>query len=67
MSTRTIDFTVIHHGSIIVLTPQTDAAEAWVGEYLPEDAQTWGRGTVIEHRYFEPIYEGILADGLSIN
>lgn len=63
----TIDFTTMYHGSIIVLTPQTDAAEAWVAENLPEDAQTWGRGTVIEARYFEPIFDGIVADELTIN
>jgi hypothetical protein len=63
----TTDFSTMYHGSIIVLTPQTDAAEAWVAENLPEDAQTWGRGTVIEARYFEPIYDGIIADGLAIN
>lgn len=67
MSAPTIDFTVMHHGTIIILTPQTDAADAWVDEYLPEDAQQWAGGTVIEHRYFEPIYDGILADGLTIS
>lgn len=63
----TYDFSVTHHGSIIILTPQTDAGETWIGDNLPEDAQTWGRGNVIEHRYFDPIYDGILADGLSIS
>jgi hypothetical protein len=61
------DFSTMYHGSIIVLTPQTDAAGAWVAENLPEDAQTWGRGTAIDARYFEPIYHGITADGLTIS
>ncbi len=64
------DFTFSNHGTIMVLYPHTDEAKAWAGEHLPEDAQKWGSkdtaGTVIEPRYFEPILEGLLSDGLTI-
>ena len=61
------DFIVQDHGSIIILEPQTTAAKAWADERFPEDAQNWANGTVIERRFFEPIYHGIVADGLTIS
>lgn len=61
------DFILEDHGSIAVLTPVSDEAEDWVLAYLPEDAQQWGRGVVIEPRYLPPIIEGIEGDGLTIH
>lgn len=61
------DFIVQDHGSIIILEPQTTAAKAWADERFPEDAQNWANGTVIERRFFEPIYDGIISDGLTIS
>jgi len=60
------DFTLTNHGSIYLLTPHTDAAEAWIGEHIPEDAQTLGPSVAIEWRYVSDIADGIEADGLSI-
>ena len=62
-----LDFDVSNHGSICLLTPLTEAAQAWVAEHLPEDAMTWGQNSiVVEPRYIEDILDGIVADGLSI-
>lgn len=61
------DFIVQDHGSLIILEPQTTAAKAWADECFPEDAQNWANGTVIERRFFEPIYNGIISDGLTIS
>jgi hypothetical protein len=61
------DFDVRDHGSLVVLTPQSPEAGDWVDEHLPDDAQWLGKGVVIERRYFEPIYDGITADGLTIS
>lgn len=63
----TTDFIVQDHGSLIILLPQTTVAKDWADEHFPDDAQNWASGTVIERRYFEPIYDGIIADGLTIN
>lgn len=60
------DFTVQDAGSFLILYAETDDASAWVEEHLPDDAQHWAGGVVIEHRYFEPIACGIDADGLTI-
>ena len=61
------DFIVQDHGSLIILLPQTTPAKDWADEHFPDDAQNWCNGTVIERRYFEDIYDGITADGLTIS
>lgn len=60
------DFTLNDHGSIFILTPLSETANSWCDEYLPDDAQRWGAGYVVEPRYIEPIVSGIVADGMSI-
>ncbi len=62
------DFSIQHHGSIVILTPTSKAGKAWVAEHIPEDAQTWGKcSIVVEPRYIDPIIDGICADGLSLS
>lgn len=62
-----MDFTASNHGSIILLTPKTEAAHAWVNENLQvEGWQTLGSSIAIEPRYFGDIVEGIRHDGLTI-
>ena len=61
-----MDFVLTDHGSIAVLRPVTDEAREWVDENLPDDAQWFGRGVVIEPRYVGDIVEGILNDGLTV-
>ena len=39
-----MDFDVVNGGSVFLLIPNTEAAEAWVGENLPENPLTFGRG-----------------------
>jgi hypothetical protein len=53
------DFTVSDHGSIFLLSPLTEEAHAWAQEFLPEDTPMWGASYAIEHRYIDPIIEGI--------
>jgi hypothetical protein len=63
------DFTVLNAGSIFILNPITEAADAWVEEKvgINDETQFWGpKGIVIEHRYIQPIIEGILEDGLGL-
>lgn len=63
----TTDFTVQNAGSILILYAETEQAEAWVSDNLPDDAMHWAGGIVIEPRYFDHIAGGIDADGLTIN
>ena len=46
-----MDFTVENHGSIFLLQPLTSAAQTWVDENIPEDAQYFGTAVAVEHRY----------------
>jgi hypothetical protein len=45
------DFNFTNHGSICILTPLTDAAEAWCDQNLGGEVMTFGHGIVIEPRY----------------
>jgi len=60
------DFTVCDEGTIVLLTPETEAAKEWVKTNLPDDAMTFGNGIAIEHRYADDILTGIVDDGLTV-
>jgi sugar lactone lactonase YvrE len=59
------DFSVDDHGSIFIVTPHSDAAQEWWTENVPE-AQSFGLGYVVEHRYIKDLSHGILENGLTI-
>ncbi|MGH9757263.1 MAG: hypothetical protein ACRD4M_05955 [Candidatus Acidiferrales bacterium] len=59
------DFEVSNYGTIFIFTPLSAAGRNWVSEYLPEDAQHWAGGTVIEHRYIRDVVIGARRDGLT--
>lgn len=61
------DFTVENHGSLFLLRQNTDEAEQWVEEHIPEDAMTMGNAVVVEHRYIADIVVGIQNDGLTVD
>jgi len=68
METNPADFIFAHHGSIIMVTPNTDAATEWVDEHLSlEDWQWMGAAFAVEHRYAGDLADGIRADGLVIS
>lgn len=63
------DFTFVNHGSITVLTPQTELAQEWFDQNLPvddPDTQFWCKGIVIEPRYAGDILQGIQDAGLTV-
>ena len=60
------DFWLRNEGSIFILYPWTQSAKDWVNEHIPEDAQYFGDGVVVEPRYVSNIIAGIEGDGLSI-
>ena len=66
MNTQT-DFTLVDHGSIAILTPESDDAKTWVDDHIAEEAQWFANGVVIEHRYVPDIVEGIFETGMTIN
>lgn len=60
------DFEVSNHGTIVIFTPLTPVARDWVAKFLPEDAQCWAGGVVIEHRYISDVVIGAQRDGLMV-
>lgn len=62
-----MDFDIVNGGSVFLLIPNTEAAEAWVAEHIPADAQTLGKGIAVGHRYIADIVKGIAEDGLTFN
>lgn len=59
------DFSVADHGSVVILSALSDAAQQWVAEHLADDALTWGpNGTVIEPRYVSDIVTAMIHGGL---
>ena len=52
--------------SIYLLNPLTDPAKAWVKDHVSENHQTFGGRIVIEHRYVDEIYHGLVSAGLKL-
>jgi hypothetical protein len=60
------DFTVQDEGTIFLLIPNTDAAQEWIAEHIPDTAQCFGTAVVVEHRYIAEIVHGIQQSGLKV-
>lgn len=63
---NTIDVTIANHGSIVIVTPLTQAAMDWVDENVSKERQAWGDGFAVESRYADDLICGMRADGLSV-
>lgn len=62
------DFQINNHGSIIILVPQSQAAEKWVEDKIGSGNgyQPYWPSVIIEPRYIDDIIEGIQLDGLVV-
>lgn len=60
------DFEVQDQGSIFIVVPLTDDARAWLRENVDPGAMQWGGGIVVEHRYIDPLVDGIKDAGFSV-
>jgi len=59
------DVSVLNDGSVVLFTPNTDAARDWVRDNVQlEDWQWLGNGFAVDHRYAGDLAEGMVADGL---
>jgi hypothetical protein len=59
------DFAVESYGSIFLLQPLTPEAQAWIDEFISEDAQYLGSAVAVEHRYIVDIVDGFKEEGLA--
>jgi hypothetical protein len=48
------------------LIPITPAGHNWIWAHIPDDAQKWGNGIVVEHRYITMIEAAAIGDGLEV-
>lgn len=61
------DVRLSFHGSIVLLSPETDIARDWIEAHIDtEAAQFWAGALAVEPRYLEPILEGMREEGLRI-
>ena len=63
------DFTVLNAGSLFILNPITEKADAWVEEKvgINDETQLWGQtGCVVEQRNVQPDTYCVLEDGLGL-
>ena len=52
--------------TIALIRPVTPEAQAWWDDNVSDEAQMWAGAYVVEPRYVEPIVEGILQEGMTI-
>lgn len=62
------DFEVRNEGSLVLLTPVTDAAREWLEEHVGSDNgyQPMWPTCVIERRYAADVLQGAVNDGLHL-
>ena len=63
---NSIDALVSGHGSIYLVRPMSDAANAWIDENVQGDAQWFGHSLAVEHRYILDLIDGMQASGLNL-
>ena len=61
---REIDFTVTLEGSLVLIRPETPAAEEWMEDNVDPEATWWVGALVAELRYAGDIVEAMTAAGL---
>lgn len=61
-----IDVSVQNEGSVILLTPNTEAARDWIDENISSSSTWWGKALVVETRYAGPVIEGMQRAGLVV-
>jgi hypothetical protein len=60
------DLLVSGGGSVYLLFATSAAGASWIAEHIPDDAQWFGGGVAVEHRYIADIVTGAVADGLRV-
>lgn len=61
-----MDFELVDGGSLVGITPLTDAATDWIDENVASEGWQWmGRTLYVDARYAEPLVNGMIGDGLT--
>jgi hypothetical protein len=62
-----MDIRITDHGSLVLFTPVTQTAEAWIAAHVDSGAQWWGRGVAVDHRLARDLAQGMAEDGLILH
>lgn len=60
------DLIVHGGGTVYLLRPTSATGKAWIEEHIDRNAQWFGGGVVVEHRYIRDIVVGAISDGLKV-
>jgi hypothetical protein len=58
-------FTLEDHGTIVLVRPLTADVRDWLLENVAEESQWFGGALVVEHRYVEGLYLGLVSEGFA--
>lgn len=62
----TADYIVENHGTIFLVVPQTNKAQANLRDHAQEGAQHFGRALVVEHRYIADLVAQLQQEGWTV-
>lgn len=62
-----MDFTVSHHGNVIMVTPVSQDAKDWTAENVQLEGWQWiGPSFAVDQHCIDDLVDGIRADGLNV-
>jgi hypothetical protein len=70
MKTQPPDFLVYNASSVVLFTPQTEAAQTWLGEHCPAaggEHTYFGPSLAVERRYVRALSQRAVEDGLTLS
>lgn len=58
---------VQHEGSMVLITPDSDADQEWLDENLETEGWQWlGKSLAVDQRFAEDLIEGMILDGVTV-
>lgn len=62
-----MDVLVANEGTVVSFRPVSEAGKAFIEENVESESWQWlGDALVVDHRYAEPLIQGMLDDGLEL-
>jgi len=61
---KSADVAIENHGTILLFTPESDAAAQWLEEHT--EGTWWGRSLVVEPRYAPALAGGLMDEGYHV-
>jgi hypothetical protein len=61
------DVLITREGSLFLVAGTSRAGREWLAEnVIDEETQVWGKSIVVEHRYIEGLFDGMVDAGLVV-